>query len=919
MVYFCTLKKRKNLFVTMKKIYSVICLIMLAVFQAQIVNIPDPVFKAKLLAANNTNGFALNSAGNSIRIDTNYDGNIQLSEAQSVATLYMSNNSIVDMTGINSFTNLKTLGISYNKYTNLTLNLPQLESLNTWSDYLTSIDISSCPKLKTLYLGFNAANLVVNSNSVTYLNLIGTNNLQTANLQGLPALKELLIQNGPGIQTVNGSNMASLEEAFISYTPFLSNINFTGSPQFKKLTLLTTGLPILDLTNYTTLQYVSGQANSFSNVILDGCSSLISVGLPFNNISNISLTGASALTNLYLINNNLSSLVVNNHPNLQNIDVSNNQISSLSLNNLPELQNLDVTSNQLSTLDFSTSVNLKKIICSNNHLPYLNLSMLPNLLRLDCDYNAIINLDLSNNPDLTNIKCNNNPDLEQVLLKNQAMNYVSSTVLFPNPKLQNICCDDFEMNQFANYVASQGNPNTNVNSYCYFTPGSSKYTFSGNIKYDSNNNGCDINDLSRAFQKFNITNGTVSGSIMANNSGNYSVSVPAGVHTVTPILENPAYFNISPSAFTANFPTQTSPLTQNFCLTANGTHNDLEAVIIPVTAARPGFNVKYKIVYKNKGNTTQSGTVSFNYNDNVTDYLSSTATPHSQSTGLLNWNFTNLLPFETREIAVTLKLNTPIQTPALNEGDILNYTVQVNGAADDTPSDNTFTLNQTVVNSFDPNDKTCLEGTTISQIKVGDYVHYLIRFENTGTANAQNVIIKDVIDASKYNVSSLIPLNASHNFVTRTTNPNVVEFIFENIQLPFDDANNDGYVSFKIKTKSTLSAGDSFSNLAKIYFDYNAPITTNTFTTTVQNVLATAETGKETGNIAIYPNPAKDVLNIQSKNKIIKAEIYDAAGRVMMAVPVKENTVVVSELAKGNYIIKLSTKDQTFTQKFIRN
>jgi hypothetical protein len=83
------------------------------------------------------------------------------------------------------------------------------------------------------------------------------------------------------------------------------------------------------------------------------------------------------------------------------------------------------------------------------------------------------------------------------------------------------------------------------------------------------------------------------------------------------------------------------------------------------------------------------------------DFSSSSVTVNSQSTGLLNWNFSNLNPFETREITVTFALNTPTQTPPLNGGAVLNYTTQINGATDETPLDNTFTLNQTVVNSFD--------------------------------------------------------------------------------------------------------------------------------------------------------------------------------------------------------------------------
>ena len=91
----------------------------------------------------------------------------------------------------------------------------------------------------------------------------------------------------------------------------------------------------------------------------------------------------------------------------------------------------------------------------------------------------------------------------------------------------------------------------------------------------------------------------------------------------------------------------------------------------------------------------------------------------SQSIGFLNWNFANLLPLESREIYIVLNLNSPTETPALNSGDLLNYTASINGLTDETPNDNIVALNQTVVNSYDPNDKTCLEGTTITPSMVG--------------------------------------------------------------------------------------------------------------------------------------------------------------------------------------------------------
>jgi Secretion system C-terminal sorting domain len=225
-----------------------------------------------------------------------------------------------------------------------------------------------------------------------------------------------------------------------------------------------------------------------------------------------------------------------------------------------------------------------------------------------------------------------------------------------------------------------------------------------------------------------------------------------------------------------------------------------------------------------------------------------------------------------------------------------------------------------VVNSYDPNDKTCLEGATITPTKVGDYVHYMIRFENNGTANAQNIVVKDMIDLAKFDINTIVPMKGSHSFVTNITAGNKVEFIFENINLPFDDANNDGYVAFKIKTKSTLVLGNTFSNTASIYFDYNFPIVTNTATTTIA---ALARQDFEFSNyFSVYPNPVSNVLNISAKESITVSSIniYNTLGQLVLVIPNAQNTktVDVSSLTTGNYFIKINSDKGTSNTKFMK-
>jgi hypothetical protein len=341
-------------------------------------------------------------------------------------------------------------------------------------------------------------------------------------------------------------------------------------------------------------------------------------------------------------------------------------------------------------------------------------------------------------------------------------------------------------------------------------------------------------------------------------------------------------------------------------------------VLVPTTPARPGFNATYTLVCRNKTNFIENGSVSLTFDDTKLDYDSSNPVYNSSATNSFTWNYINLQPFETREIEIVFNLNSPMETPAVNIGDVLNYTATITTANfDEIPADNAFTLDQTVVGSYDPNDKTCLQGTTITPSEVGNYVHYVIRFENTGTYPAENIVVKDMIDLAKFDISTLVPLKSSHDFYTRI-NGNKVEFIFENINLDFNDATNDGYVLFKIKTKPTLIVGDTFTNNANIYFDYNFPITTNTYSTTIT---ALSSQGFEFGTyFTLYPNAAKDILNIQAKQglAINSIEIYNQLGQIVIASTNTLNTIDVSNIASGTYFVKVNTEKGSANAKFVK-
>jgi hypothetical protein len=106
--------------------------------------------------------------------------------------------------------------------------------------------------------------------------------------------------------------------------------------------------------------------------------------------------------------------------------------------------------------------------------------------------------------------------------------------------------------------------------------------------------------------------------------------------------------------------------------------------------------------------------------------MSSTEAPTIQATGVLGWNYVDLLPFESRGISVTLNVNSPMGISAVNIDDVLNFTATITPVAiDDLPEDNTFNLEQVVIGAYDLNDITCLQGTILEPSYIGKHLHYL--------------------------------------------------------------------------------------------------------------------------------------------------------------------------------------------------
>jgi uncharacterized repeat protein (TIGR01451 family) len=356
---------------------------------------------------------------------------------------------------------------------------------------------------------------------------------------------------------------------------------------------------------------------------------------------------------------------------------------------------------------------------------------------------------------------------------------------------------------------------------------------------------------------------------------------------------------------------------------------DLRVFITNWPNPRPGFQEELFVICQNVGTTTVNGYVELNFDTNYT-FLSANSTPDSVNTGTsyLGWNLINI-PSGGQKIfscLMSLPANIPLGTPLSSSAVI--YPV----VGDTVPVDNYYTLNQTVVNGYDPNDLLVNpEGDVFpSFVNNGNYLTYTIRFQNVGNASAINIRIENQLESDFY-ISSFEVLGASHNFTFNITNSNLLKVYFNSINLPDSAANpmgSNGFFMYRIKPLPWLTIGDQLTNNASIFFDFNAPIQTNTVVTNIVAPVHVVQAGEQMQfPLFAFPNPFTHEIAIQfesEKTDLIKVTLSDIQGKELIAKTyfinegINRLAVPTHALLQGIYFLKVSTGQKSYYQKLVK-
>lgn len=478
-----------------------------------------------------------------------------------------------------------------------------------------------------------------------------------------------------------------------------------------------------------------------------------------------------------------------------------------------------------------------------------------------------------------------------------------------------------------------------ANTSCYCT-------ISGKVYKDANNN-C-VMDAGETGIRNIMIHCSNFGYAFTDANGNYSFQVPTGTYTLSESV-NSTY---PLASCQSNAIVQTVSAASGCSSIVNFANNvvslrDLHIITTsyPYNAPIPGNPYYQRVIIENNG-TVSEPTVQIGY---TTDGQlgSFTSNPslftHQNAITYPNWysvqtGFPNLAAGASSQIDLTY--NTPTNIPIgtlVNFYDTTAYAAPISTSwlLDQSPWDNVQNYQQTVIGSFDPNFKevspkgTGPQGYITSKDSI---LSYVIHFQNEGTYFAQNISVVDSLDAN-LDWTTLRPGYSDHRYTATVSERGVLTFKFANINLPwkstYGDLMSSGMVSYTIKRKRNLAQGSQIENTAAIYFDYNAPVITNTTLNTLKDQSVSVKEIEKSGEdgIILYPNPATNVFHVslEAANESGRAQVsvLDISGKVLTT---KEFSLLkgtnileenVSALTAGIYFIQVRHQDAIITKKLV--
>ncbi len=403
-------------------------------------------------------------------------------------------------------------------------------------------------------------------------------------------------------------------------------------------------------------------------------------------------------------------------------------------------------------------------------------------------------------------------------------------------------------------------------------------------------------------------------------------------------------------------------LRHDFTVVSTGSDTHLTPRLESATA-RCGFTVPFWLTVSNDGCQPQSGTATLELHPEA-EFVEAATAPTEEQDGVYSWTYTDLQPGQ--HYQVKLQLRMPDESLAGQEIPMLAHTLTTD--IDGAEVRDTFHYADVLRCAIDPNDKRSWpsrpEETGSNYTQFDEAITYSIRFQNTGNDTAFTVRLEDQL-SDQLDLETFKPLTASHDHRVTLSDDGMLEVLFPNILL-VDSTTNEpgshGFFTFEILPKEDVEDFTAIENTAGIFFDFNAPVITNTVTNTIVEVLdgdkdgyffyadcddtdaainpgmteivgngvdencdgvdgVTAVVDFSSSIIRLAPNPTRDAVQLTLADAgDYRYQLYNLQGRQVATASFRQSVrISLTDLPAGMYLLQLHDADGgRITRRIVR-
>ncbi len=650
----------------------------------------------------------------------------------------------------------------------------------------------------------------------------------------------------------------------------ITAIDASHNTILEKLSCNYNNLTSLDVSGCTSLAHLSCYSNNLTTLDVTGCTSLAYLDCETNNLTTLDVSDCIALNTLYCYNNNLDTLDVSGCISLEYLSCSSNNLTSLDVRGCTSLAYLSCESNNLTTLDVSDCIALCTLYCYRNSLTSLDVSGCTSLEYLDCNGNKLDTLEVRGCTSLASLDCERNNLTTLNVSGCTRLGYLDCR----NNNLTSLdvsgCTSLGELYCYGNKFSTAG-----YDSLICLLPDYSEFNVFGYFYplYDSTDSNA------TTFLAANASNATAKNwQVLYYDNGNTITT--NGSYTCT-------FGGEKPEVDTTQYITLIGSISQEEVIVQYSVNGPIkiisgqwDTVLLKADYLRLNFHDTTIMIY---------GAIENLYVSSSSSNSPLTAVDATHSVALCtllcadNYNMTTLNVSGCKNLTTLLVVENP---------NLTSLNVNACTALKFLACDENYKLSSLNVSSLSSLERFSCSQTNVRSLDISQNtaLKILVCYGNPFTTATYDSLMCSLPMRKDTDTALFYPLyNATDSNATIFLAANASNATAKNWQVLY--YNNDNTIT--TNGTYTCSGGGT-----------NPEDTTNTNIAEIQ-----------VSNVALYPNPAKTVLNIENATEDV--QIFDITGRLLINVENKETNLLqinVSHLSKGMYFVKVGN----YTIKFVK-